>query len=834
MKVYHRKYDSAGAQKTIDEFILNPIKGMDKVLYFLRDKSIDFQAIPKAKQTRELLMAYLDMPEITDVRVKWISKKLLDDELWRKLALKCRDYEDIPPQYTALKKQAIKLRAKRKREQKKVDELSEKENGWIIYSKGYDAETMKFFFCGRQTRHSEEQNLEFDSFDEFYKFMLNVIPERRRQSDFPRPLEWVDLSAYNFKNIDLSQYDLTGCLIQTKFLDNSNCFVNYLPKLLAANGTKTDIEEDTKTALISYEDRNIVRLGDTEAKNFRIKYYNYVSDIHLTHRILNQLGDRFTKEQAAYLIKDIAKNISATDITLVGGDTSESFEMNRLFYSLLEEKSCDTFEMNRLFYLLHEEKSCDIRIVILGNHELWDESLYRESPVDDVVDAYRQFFEGMNFHLLLQNDLYIENESFRYILSENEILEKDAEELIALCEEADTIILGGIGFTGYCKDKDPKTGRIYNAEFGLYNKALMTIDEDLHQTQRFEAVYDKVREVLSDRKVIVLTHMPKECWSKEPYVTNWVYVNGHTHRNTEIVNEEKTVFAGNQIGYHNKNVGLKRFCVMKNRDLFYEYLEDGIHEITVQQYREFNQSRSLYAHVNVDIGRILMLKKKKQYMFLVRKYVKSVSGEKLYILDGGIIHSAHFDEQYYYDNMDVYIKAVNSVFKKYWEAQRSIARTIKKIGGKGTVHGCIIDIDYYDHAYLNPFDGSLTFYYATSITDKYVYENLGELLEDRKNDASLEDNSHYTEMLDNYQKLVSKDGDGGLQIALSKPVFIGSTDMYKVSRIIKRFQYIADNNILRVWHDEVLAYYKANGKNQLMDFSAVFSLAEIDDKYEID
>lgn len=97
MKVYHKEYDGAAAKKAIDEFILDPSEGMDKILYFLKEKSINFKAIPKAKQTKELLMAYLDMPEITYVRTKWISKKLLDDEVWKKLASKCIDYENIPP-----------------------------------------------------------------------------------------------------------------------------------------------------------------------------------------------------------------------------------------------------------------------------------------------------------------------------------------------------------------------------------------------------------------------------------------------------------------------------------------------------------------------------------------------------------------------------------------------------------------------------------------------------------------------------------------------------------------------------------------------------------------
>lgn len=62
-----------------------------------------------------------------------------------------------------------------------------------------------------------------------------------------------------------------------------------------------------------------------------------------------------------------------------------------------------------------------------------------------------------------------------------------------MCEGAYTIILGGIGFTGYCQERDSKAGKIYNAEYGLYRKAVSTLEEDLVQTQKFETVYKKAR-----------------------------------------------------------------------------------------------------------------------------------------------------------------------------------------------------------------------------------------------------------------------------------------------------------------------------------------------------
>lgn len=876
MQIFCKRYSSSRIEKTIDEYVKDPEEGMDAVLQMLREKVIDFRSIPKAKQTKELILAYLSMPEVTYVRAKWISKKLLDDEVWRLLAPLCKDYEDIPAEYltekdyyeitqsnyyasyclhlipadkmtkelliealvttfaciqnckldktifenfdiASLKKEALKLRSKRKREQQNVDKLNAQIDGWRVYRKEYDLEQHKFIVLARENRRSERQEFAFDSFDEFYNFVLDILPEERKKSDTPCPLAWIDLSAYDFNDIDLSKYDLTGCLIRPEFLEKSHCFRDYSSELITdKNASQNDITEELRTALVNYEGKKEVLLGDTKAKMFTRERYSYISDIHLTHRIVNQIGKKFTKEQVAFFLKSIVSNIKGFECTLFAGDISEYFSLNKSFYSLLSESSYG------------------VEILVLGNHELWDESLYKDSPVDDVILAYRDYFEKKDRQIFLQNELFIENESYRYILSEKEILEKSNIEIAELCADADSIILGGIGFTGYCKDKDPRTGMVYNAEFGLYRKAITTLEEDIRQTKRFEAVYERVKEAISDYKVIVLTHTPKECWSKEPYVAHWIYVNGHTHRNIEIVTDEKMVFADNQIGYHNENVQLKSFSIFRNKDLFYERLEDGIHVITVPQYRDFNRSKGIYCHVTADIGTILMLKKKKQYMFLLKKYLRSAGREKLYILDGGVAHIAAFNERYYFDNMDIYVKAIKSIFKKYWDAEKDISRIIKKIGGEGTIHGCIIDIDFFNHAYLNPVDGTLSFYYATSMTNKYVYKNIEALLQGRTEDSLEEDKSRYIEMSKKYQKLLSQKGERNLQTVSSPPIFDNSTDIYKASRIIKRMQYIADNNVLRVWHDGVLAYYQSKGKAQLMDFSALFDSNEIEDKYEID
>ena len=46
----------------------------------------------------------------------------------------------------------------------------------------------------------------------------------------------------------------------------------------------------------------------------------------------------------------------------------------------------------------------------------------------------------------------------------------------------------------------------------------------------------------------------------------------------------------------------------------------------------------------------------------------------------------------------------------------------------GRIHGCIIDIDFYNHVYVNPVNMKVTGYYALDIINKKVYGNIPELL----------------------------------------------------------------------------------------------------------
>lgn len=67
-------------------------------------------------------------------------------------------------------------------------------------------------------------------------------------------------------------------------------------------------------------------------------------------------------------------------------------------------------------------------------------------------------------------------------------------------------------------------------------------------------------------------------------------MNGHNHQNFYEISDRRTIYADNQIGYRAKNIGLKYFYCDNDYDIF-AYYQDGVHEITKEQYIDFNRGK---------------------------------------------------------------------------------------------------------------------------------------------------------------------------------------------------------------------------------------------------
>lgn len=518
----------------------------------------------------------------------------------------------------------------------------------------------------------------------------------------------------------------------------------------------------------------------------------YISDLHIEH----QLKDILEKENCTFedvstaLDQKIAEMVSSVNDTscylLIAGDVGHYKRVVALFYHKLRRRWNGSI------------------ISVLGNHELWDDhpegSLfgYVSRPITEIVSDYRDiinFKSWLTSGVLLQNAVYINYKNKQdCIIEEEQILSASEADLRDICSKASFIVLGGIGFSGL--------NERFNATRGLYRAAVTTLQEDEEQSERFASVYDKMLRCASEMQVIVLTHTPVSDWLSIDVNPNWIYINGHTHQNSLIRKPDgTTVLSDNQVGYKPIKWKLNSFTVAGWYDPFKD-MGNGIHEITSDDYMDFNRGRGIHSNGCKHPGKIYMLKKNELYMFVIQ------SASSLCLLVGGQRKKlSRYDIQYYYNNMERYSQKVTEAVAPFQQALSVISEEVRRFGGWGRIHGCIVDIDFLNHIYLNPFDGTLTPYYAWNIQYKLVFDDVISLLKE-----------HLPELCERYKAAKSNellpilscsDGKGKKSkknmVVAKVPQLVLETDMYNPSRIMKSIQYIFENNVIRIWNDDILS-----------------------------
>lgn len=584
----------------------------------------------------------------------------------------------------------------------------------------------------------------------------------------------------NLSNID--GINLNNAKMTSELCEQFNILYkayDYDTKLIGEFAVTEKNEEET--ALILHSSREIISSDNSmlfgSLDNMFLWNSNrisYISDLHLMHRIKNA-GCK-SKEDVVFTIQKIIDDILAesTNLTLIGGDVSSEFSIFELFVKILR-KSVGSGRRNFVF--------------VLGNHELWN---FQGLSVDEIVDKYRTVLKENGMYLL-HNDLFYRNESDDMgIIPYDELIQSDNQAILEKLRCTRLVILGGLGFSGYNEE--------FNANDGVY-RATVDRNTEIQESKKFEQLYDKLTDVLAKKNTVIFTHTPKKDWCVD---ANWhddfVYVSGHTHRNMFFDDGVKRIYADNQIGYRNESLHLKSFLMDGEYDYFGDY-EDGIYEITSQEYQDFSRGKNISMTFNRQVNILYMLKKNGYYCFIHKTKTGSLS-----MLNGGVLKKLNAkDVHYYYDNMDAVIASIETPLRKYTAYQESIADEIKKIGGNGYIHGCIIDIDFYNHIYINPVDMTVRSYWASDIINKLVYPTIQALL---KNNCP--------ELYSNYLKLIEGKKSNPLAVKKTKnevallPQEYLETDIYKVSREIKKMQKLS-SNILTTWYDDIL------NKNTLPD-----------------
>ena len=640
---------------------------------------------------------------------------------------------------------------------------------------------------------SEEDTSYLSWFPDVFRNDVTIIDALIKKIDANRILIWNQKLIEKIKesgkaSITISPLSKNIVNYLQSIVDSAD--VSPIP-LLELDITETPLPS-SGAILVNLKDNgiHIYDLTTTEDKDAITVYY--ITDLHLEHQLREILCDGKADLEKVESFIDLKIEEMLTDIhgtknyLLIGGDVRHTKELVSFFYRKLRSAWKGTV------------------ISILGNHELWDD--YPKGakngcvsrPLEEIIEDYhnRINFNDRRYQssVLLQNEVFINYKNSRNrVISEKQILSATDDDLRGLLSKATFIVLGGIGFSGL--------NQHFNAESGLYRSALTTIEEDRALSNQFRQVYDKINRCAGDMQVIVLTHTPINDWINEPVNHNWIYINGHTHRNALIREQDgTTILSDNQIGYNPSKWKLNAFTISGWYDPFRD-MEDGIHRITSEQYNEFNRGRGIYSEGCNHPGTIYALKRDRIYMFVLQ------SASSLCMLVGGQRKKLnHFDIKYYYNNMERYAQNVKIAVTPYQNVLNQISNEIKAIGGWGTVHGCIVDIDYFNHIYLNPFDGKITAYYADDTSSRLAYKDLPSLLESQipklNNRFKSAKNNGEIPLLSQYSVIYKEKPENMTLVVVPKLVL--GTEMYKPSRIMKSIQYIFDNNVIRIWNDDIL------------------------------
>lgn len=640
----------------------------------------------------------------------------------------------------------------------------------IIY-KFYSSDDKCFHIIKTYGSFLDKIDEKYDDFKKFYEAAEEDLTD-------------ANLLGYDFDDYNPNEFNLANAKISSKTMVKLGIYNN---KLFNSIKNLNSIEENAKDSCDFSQSRILPPLDYRFSTSDEEVVICYISDIHILHKIKKNFNlyindyelDNYIRKKVCSL-KDSIPPLAFDSKVLIVGDVSASFELFKRFFKIYRE----IIPFKNTFF-------------VIGNHEFWDKSLIKKNKnLDLIINKFRTFLQELNYPvILLENQLYLPNYD-GHILNEKEILSLSKKEWEDILDNNGFGIFGGVGFAGLNKH--------FNYNAGIYRNAPFDRDEEIKRSKRVELIHEVLRKYASGKRIIFATHMPFSDWCSYSEVKNWVYISGHTHINYYIESDEKTIYADNQIGYDNEIFKFK-FITTSNHYNIFENYKDGIYELERIEYERFYIGIGSKISFNRLFKKLYLVKRNNTYLFLI-----DLDGSgNLKILNGGAIKKAPSNDlNYYYEHMCNYATSIKMFLSDYQINMKNIANKIKSIGGYGIIHGCIIDIDYLNHLYVNPLDGKMTPYYATSIVDKYIYDNLPSLLSDK-----------CPQLFKNYNKLLNSNGESNSLIMKENNVVnkkstpLESIEMYKISRIIKGLQYIFNNNIIRLWSDELAATAsKENGR----------------------
>ena len=413
------------------------------------------------------------------------------------------------------------------------------------------------------------------------------------------------------------------------------------------------------------------------------------------------------------------------------------------------------------------------------------------------------------------------------------------------------LIYGGTGFAKY--------DTVWNADSLVCCKGFSREDE-IKETDAFEKGY---YDALSYAKkyglcFICVSHYPVSACLNNHYEKEAIYFTGHTHINEFIKNEEKVVYADNQIGYKSNDIYFKKATTGLYLNPYGE-LGEGLYKTSVDDYLEFYR----YIGEKIGNGKLLnnrlkngdtdfyVLKRKGYYgFFLLRKTGVS---KGISIVNGGATKklTSSTEMSWVCENFDIILSKYLQSMIPLRKLQEQLSKELKDLGLDGKIHGTIVDIDFFHHIMINLYDNSISYYYSPnfgavealgsfddvikSLSRKHSFILSGnealsskkqlDIIQEKYNQKSA--NSQYLLASIHDKQLIESYEQKTAEITSDKLVPVSRTGkIYGLSRNINQLQRLFSGHVLRLFDlsltetsPQSFRHTLYNGKRFIYDFT---------------
>lgn len=418
---------------------------------------------------------------------------------------------------------------------------------------------------------------------------------------------------------------------------------------------------------------------------------------------------------------------------------------------------------------------------VLGNHE------YIEfSNVQACVNFYKEKLSKLGI-TLLENE-YVKKRGF--------------------------LLYGGTGFAKY--------DEVWNAN-NIVCCPDFSREEEIKETTLFENGYKEALEYAKQNGLCFLcvSHYPVSACLNNVFDKETIYFTGHNHRKEYLKTTDKVLYADNQIGYENNNIIFKR-AITGFEINPYGALDDGLYKTTVEEYLQFyryigehiGEGKLLYKRCENGRGYFFVVKRRGYYGFFI--IVPKGGSKGISIVNGGKTKKLTDSTEMAWicENFEIVVSKYLQMLLPLRMVQEELSKELKELGLDGTIHGLIIDIDFYHHIAINPVEGSMEFYYSSIWGTKMRLNSFNEVvtsLELHKSSYDKRDykliQEKYDENLKNKGYLLGIPSDSDLLEAenyevedISRRVeqIVSRTEgMYSVSRKISPLQRLFSGRVLR-------------------------------------